>query len=79
MQVTKDAQEALGIYDEWLRTHRVDLHNTLRDMAAKEVNGKMPAIHLRSRVASVVSIYFNSPRVSRLLIEMIDRILRLEW
>lgn len=67
MQVTKDAQEALGIYDEWLLTHRVDLHNTLRGLAAKEVDGKKPTIHLRSRVASVVSIYSASSSVSRLL------------
>ncbi|PWY72453.1 FAD/NAD(P)-binding domain-containing protein [Aspergillus sclerotioniger CBS 115572] len=51
--VTKDAQEALGIHDEWLLTHRVDLHNALRDSAAKEVNGRKPTIHLCSRVASV--------------------------
>ncbi|OOF96328.1 hypothetical protein ASPCADRAFT_206516 [Aspergillus carbonarius ITEM 5010] len=51
--VTKDAQETLGVHDEWLLTHRVDLHNALRDLAAKEVNGRKPTIHLCSRVASV--------------------------
>ncbi|RAL03650.1 putative salicylate hydroxylase [Aspergillus ibericus CBS 121593] len=51
--VTKDVQETLGIHDEWLLTHRVDLHNALRNLAAKEVNGTKPTIHLRSRVASV--------------------------
>jgi len=53
--VTQELQEALNITDEWLLTHRVDLHNTLRAAAAKEVNGKKPLIRLSSRVASVVS------------------------
>ncbi|PWY89331.1 monooxygenase [Aspergillus heteromorphus CBS 117.55] len=51
--VTQEVQEALGISDEWLLAHRVDLHNALRDVAATEVHGKRPTIHLCSRVVSV--------------------------
>ena len=54
-QVTKELQDAMNIHDEWLLTHRVDLHNTLRAVAAKEVNGRRVDICLSSRVASVVS------------------------
>lgn len=53
--MTKELQEDLNITDEWLLTHRVDLHNTLRAAADKGVNGKKPLIRLSSRVASVVS------------------------
>lgn len=53
--MTKEIQEAVNISDEWLLTHRVDLHNTLRAAAAKEVHGKRPIIILSSRVESVVS------------------------
>jgi salicylate hydroxylase len=31
--VTKDLQAELGTEDEWLLVHRVDLHNSLRDLA----------------------------------------------
>ncbi|KAJ6131097.1 FAD/NAD(P)-binding domain-containing protein [Penicillium sp. IBT 18751x] len=51
--VTKDVQERLGITDDFLLTHRVDLHNTLRDTAAKEVDGRRVDIRLSSRVVSV--------------------------
>lgn len=54
-QVTKELQEAMDIHEDWLLTHRVDLHNTLRGAAAKEVNGRRVDIRLSSRVASVVS------------------------
>ncbi|KAJ5307276.1 FAD/NAD(P)-binding domain-containing protein [Penicillium atrosanguineum] len=51
--VTKDVQERLGITDDFLLTHRVDLHNTLRDTAAKGVGGRRVDIRLSSRVVSV--------------------------
>ncbi|RDW57961.1 uncharacterized protein DSM5745_11341 [Aspergillus mulundensis] len=53
--ITKDTQEALHMSDSWLLTHRVDLHNALRDAAAKKVNGKQIDIRLASRVALVDS------------------------
>ncbi|KAI9037629.1 putative salicylate hydroxylase [Aspergillus affinis] len=33
--VTEDLQKSLGTTDEWVLTHRVDLHNTLREAAAQ--------------------------------------------
>ncbi|KAJ5151878.1 hypothetical protein N7492_010173 [Penicillium capsulatum] len=51
--VTGKVQAELGITDNWILTHRVDLHNTLRATAAKPVNGKRATIQLSSRVASV--------------------------
>lgn len=49
-------QKELGITDDWILTHRVDLHNALRVTATREVNGKRASIRLSSRVASVVNI-----------------------
>ena len=46
---------ALNTTDEWLLTHRVDLHNALRAVATNEVNGRKINIRLSSRVLSVVS------------------------
>ncbi|KAL4878936.1 FAD/NAD(P)-binding domain-containing protein [Aspergillus karnatakaensis] len=51
--VTKDHQTELNISDEWLLTHRVDLHSTLRTTAVQEVDGRKVTILLSSRVASV--------------------------
>ncbi|KAL5337705.1 FAD/NAD(P)-binding domain-containing protein [Aspergillus crustosus] len=51
--VTKDRQRDMGISDEWLLTHRVDLHNALRAAADQEVEGRKVNIQLSSRVASV--------------------------
>lgn len=54
MQVTKELQTTLDIHDDWLLTHRVDLHNALRETAAREFNGRRVNILLSSRVQSVV-------------------------
>ncbi|KAL4928134.1 monooxygenase [Aspergillus undulatus] len=51
--VTKDIQESLKVPGDFLLTHRVDLHNALREAAAKEVDGKRVDVRLTSRVASV--------------------------
>ncbi|KAJ5339248.1 hypothetical protein N7452_005976 [Penicillium brevicompactum] len=51
--VTSELQAALNVHDEWLLTHRVDLHNALRVTAGKEFNGKRVNIQLSSRVKSV--------------------------
>lgn len=65
VQVTKDVQKKLGTTDDWVLTHRVDLHNTLRHAATQEIDGRKIEISLSSRVASVVRIYssreFNLP------------------
>lgn len=53
--ITEDMQKELGITDDWVLTHRVDLHNALRMTATREVNGKKASIRLSSRVASMVS------------------------
>lgn len=52
--MTKERQMALNTTDEWLLTHRVDLHNALRTAATKEVNGRKINLRLSSRVLSVV-------------------------
>lgn len=77
--MTKELQEALNISDEWLLTHRVDLHNTLRAAAAKEVNGKKPLIRLSSRVASVVSKLFSAKCYKKDAHTKTYRMRRLEW
>ncbi|KAJ5813245.1 hypothetical protein N7447_010268 [Penicillium robsamsonii] len=51
--VTKDLQTALDIHDDWLLTHRVDLHNALRATAAKGFNSRSVSVRLSSRVKSV--------------------------
>ncbi|KAJ6076987.1 hypothetical protein N7499_008968 [Penicillium canescens] len=51
--VTKELQTTLDIHDDWLLTHRVDLHNALRVTAAKEFNGRRVNVRLSSRVESV--------------------------
>lgn len=47
----------LGISDDWILTHRVDLHNTLRETAGRVVDGRRVNIRLKARVASVVSFF----------------------
>ncbi|KAJ0419056.1 FAD/NAD(P)-binding domain-containing protein [Aspergillus carlsbadensis] len=51
--VTKEYQSSLGVHDEWVLTHRVDLHSALRATAAKVVDGRKIRIQLAARVASV--------------------------
>lgn len=53
--MTKDLQLKLDTTDDWILTHRVDLHNVLRATAALEVDGRKVDIRLSSRVVSVVS------------------------
>lgn len=43
------------MYDEWVLTHRVDLHNALRSIAAKDIDGRKIDVRLSSPVISVVS------------------------
>jgi salicylate hydroxylase len=50
----KEYQTALGVHDEWVLTHRVDLHSALRATAARVVDGRKIRIQLAARVASVV-------------------------
>ncbi|KAJ5240518.1 uncharacterized protein N7469_002109 [Penicillium citrinum] len=52
--VTEDLQKLLNTTDGWVLTHRVDLHNTLRNTASQEIDGRKIEICLSSRVASVV-------------------------
>jgi hypothetical protein len=54
--VTEDIQKRLQVTDDFILTHRVDLHNTLRDTAATEIEGRRVHIRLSSRVASVVRL-----------------------
>lgn len=42
------------MHDEWLLTHRVDLHNALRSTAAQVIDGRKIDIRLSSQVVSVV-------------------------
>lgn len=56
-QVTEKVKEELGITDNWILAHRVDLHTTLRATATSGFNGKRAKIQLSSRVASVVSAH----------------------
>jgi salicylate hydroxylase len=55
IQVTKEYQDSLGVHDEWVLRHRVDLHSALRATAARVVDGRKIRIQLGARVASVVS------------------------
>ncbi|KAF5612500.1 hypothetical protein F25303_14365 [Fusarium sp. NRRL 25303] len=50
---TKQLQQDLQTNDEWLLTHRVDLHNALRRKAEEGSEGKKPKIHLSSKIESV--------------------------
>ncbi|KAI8155284.1 3-hydroxybenzoate 6-hydroxylase 1 [Colletotrichum sp. SAR 10_70] len=58
---TKDMHQKLNIRDEWLLTHRVDLHNTLRKLADTEPYGQNLNINLHSRVvwAMITDAYPN--------------------
>ncbi|KAI8634746.1 FAD/NAD(P)-binding domain-containing protein [Xylariaceae sp. FL1651] len=51
--VAKEMQAKLGIDDPWLMTHRVDLHNALRQLAERGFQGKAAKIHLNSKAESV--------------------------
>ncbi|KAJ5209483.1 hypothetical protein N7449_003862 [Penicillium cf. viridicatum] len=51
--ITEDYQKALNVHDEWVLTHRVDLHSALRTTAAQPVNGRKIDLRLSSRVLSV--------------------------
>ncbi|KAL3451208.1 hypothetical protein BJX65DRAFT_269150 [Aspergillus insuetus] len=51
--VTEEYQTALGVHDEWVLTHRVDLHSALRATAARVVDGRKIRIQLGTRVSSV--------------------------
>ncbi|KAK1149697.1 hypothetical protein N8T08_005250 [Aspergillus melleus] len=51
--VTEEHRKALNVSDEWVLTHRVDLHSALRATAAQIVNGRKIDIRLSSRVLSV--------------------------
>lgn len=52
--------QKLNIRDEWLLTHRVDLHNTLRKLADTEPYGQNLNINLHSRVVWAVSFIASS-------------------
>ena len=54
-QVTKDLQRQLGIEDDWLLVHRVDLHNALHEKALQGFEGRKPKIYLACAVNSVVT------------------------
>ncbi|KAL4757336.1 uncharacterized protein BDW70DRAFT_153410 [Aspergillus foveolatus] len=41
--VTRDHQRNLNVHDEWVLTHRVDLHNALRATAAQEIDSRKDA------------------------------------
>lgn len=45
----------MNVSDEWVLTHRVDLHNALRSTAAKAIDNRKIDIKLSSQVLSVVS------------------------
>ncbi|KAL4900723.1 hypothetical protein BDW74DRAFT_170681 [Aspergillus multicolor] len=49
--VTEEHQRALEVDDEWLLTHRVDLHNALRATADQKIDGRKIEIRLSSRDA----------------------------
>ncbi|KAH7357518.1 hypothetical protein BKA66DRAFT_612630 [Pyrenochaeta sp. MPI-SDFR-AT-0127] len=51
--VTEQLQKKLGIEDEWVLVHRVDLHNALRKKAEEGWEGRKPTIHLACPVDSV--------------------------
>ncbi|KAJ5767762.1 hypothetical protein N7533_000345 [Penicillium manginii] len=53
--ITDDHRKNLNVYDEWVLTHRVDLHNALRSIAAKDIDGRKIDVRLSSPVISVVS------------------------
>ncbi|KAJ6012638.1 hypothetical protein N7522_002993 [Penicillium canescens] len=51
--VTEEHRKTLNVHDEWVLTHRVDLHCALRATAAQVVDGRKIDIRLSSRVLSV--------------------------
>lgn len=54
MQVTEDLKKSLNVHDEWVLTHRVDLHNALRSVATQGIDCCNIDIRLSSPVISVV-------------------------
>jgi salicylate hydroxylase len=54
-QVTKDLQRQLGIEDDWLLVHRVDLHNALYKKALEGFQGRGSKTHLACSITSVVT------------------------
>ena len=67
--VTKDLQARLGTSDEWLLVHRVDLHNSLREMAEKGFEGRKPKLHLSCSIERVVRTLYCMLIMSDLLIQ----------
>ncbi|KAJ5098206.1 monooxygenase [Penicillium argentinense] len=57
--LTEEIQKKLDIHDDWLLTHRVDLHNALRAAASREIDGRKIDIRFASRVTSVLLINLN--------------------
>ncbi|KAL4807579.1 monooxygenase [Aspergillus unguis] len=51
--VTEKHQQMLGVHDEWLLTHRVDLHSALRRTAEMGFEGRKVEIKLAAKVVSV--------------------------
>ncbi|KAJ5246005.1 hypothetical protein N7468_000988 [Penicillium chermesinum] len=51
--VTEEQQRALDVHHEWILTHRVDLHNALRNTASQEIDGRKIDIRLSAPVLSV--------------------------
>ncbi|CAG8400210.1 unnamed protein product [Penicillium salamii] len=51
--VTEKHRKALNVQEEWLLTHRVDLHNALRCTAAQVIDDRKVDIRLSSQVLSV--------------------------
>ncbi|KAI1326829.1 FAD/NAD(P)-binding domain-containing protein [Xylariaceae sp. FL0255] len=51
--IKRELQALSGISDPWILVHRVDLHNALRELAAKDYNGRTAKIHLNTKVQSV--------------------------
>ncbi|KIL92376.1 3-hydroxybenzoate 6-hydroxylase 1 [Fusarium avenaceum] len=49
---TDELQKKIGSEDEWLLTHRVDLHNTLRKAAANSSYAGRIKLHVASKVVS---------------------------
>ncbi|KAL6703435.1 hypothetical protein ACN47E_009694 [Coniothyrium glycines] len=50
---TKKLQDQLGVKEEWLLVHRVDLHDALKAHAERGFEGRKPSIHLSTPVKSV--------------------------
>ncbi|CAG7921648.1 unnamed protein product [Penicillium olsonii] len=51
--ITEEVRKELNVHDEWILTHRVDLHNALRATAVQVIDGRKVDIRLSSPVLSV--------------------------